>query len=391
VLGRKDVGGIVGQMEPFMEVEYIDGKLDELDREMDIFLDMLEVSHDHLSAYGDQTMAITRQLNANLRNVSVSASNLLNITNDLWNVYNQELSGISGDFDRLSNDLRAISDREKEEEKSQESEGGGESQEGEIPEGESQDGESQDGEQSGEPADVETGGQDQDRQALGDQLEDWREELESVSGGDHIDWNRPGEGNIPEDWKKPQYTQEYRDALSNFAHSTSSHLHKVTDTTSQQSGQVSHNLEVFNLELKAAMDHLTELTDTLDAAQKVVDADVDALIAQARKLRRMFSDIRDELFGYEGITVNDTSDEAASESIENAGVDELQQELLQEGDTVTEKWYDTASFQQGKITLCQNSGLIAADTSVAGIVGQIAIEHDLDPEDDITFTGPESL
>lgn len=403
VLGRKDVGGIVGQMEPFMEVEYIDGKLDELDREMDIFLDMLEVSHDHLSAYGDQTMAITRQLNANLRNVSVSASNLLNITNDLWNVYNQELSGISGDFDRLSNDLRAISDREKEEEKSQESEGGGESQEGEIPEGESQDGESQDGEQSGEPAAVETGGQEQDRQALGDQLEDWREELESVSGGDHIDWNRPGEGQKPEDWnnpedlknpldwEKPQYTQEYRDALSNFAHSTSSHLHKVTDTTSQQSGQVSHNLEVFNLELKAAMDHLTELTDTLDAAQKVVDADVDALIAQARKLRRMFSDIRDELFGYEGITVNDTSDEAASESIENAGVDELQQELLQEGDTVTEKWYDTASFQQGKITLCLNRGLIEADTSVGGIVGQIAIEHDLDPEDDITFTGPESL
>ena len=28
---------------------------------------------------------------------------------------------------------------------------------------------------------------------------------------------------------------------------------------------------------------------------------------------------------------------------------------------------------------------------MGGIVGQIATEHDLDPEDDITFTGPESL
>ena len=89
VLGRKDVGGIAGQMEPFMEVEYIDGKLDELDRETDIFLDMLEASYDHVSAYGDQTTAITRQLNANLRNVSTAATNLLNITNDLWHVYNQ--------------------------------------------------------------------------------------------------------------------------------------------------------------------------------------------------------------------------------------------------------------------------------------------------------------
>lgn len=328
VLGRKDVGGVAGQMEPFMEMEYIDGKLDELDRETDVFLDMLEASHDHVSAYGNQATTITRQLNDHLRNVSASAGNLLNITNYLWQVYNQELSGISGDFDRLSDDLRTISDREKE----------------------------QDGEQ--------------DRQEPGDLPEDWRDQL---------------------DWEKPEYLQEYRDALSNFAGSTGRHLHKITDTTSQQSGQVSHNLEVFNLELKAAMDCLSELTDTLDAAQGVMDADVDALMTQARKLRRLFSEVRDDLFSYEGITINDVSDEDASESIENTGVGEFQGELLQEGDTVTEKWYDTASFQQGKITLCLNRGLVEADTNVGGIVGQIATEHDLDPEDDITFTGPQSL
>lgn len=324
VLGRKDVGGIAGQMEPFMEMEYIDGKLEELDRETDIFLDMLEDSHDHLSAYGDQATTITRQLNDHLRNVSASAGNLLNITNYLWQVYNQELSGISGDFDRLSNDLKAISGREE-------------------------------GEDSREP---------------GNLPEDWRDPL---------------------DWENSEYMQEYRDALSNFADSTGRHLHKITDTTSQQSGQVSHNLEVFNLELKAAMDCLSELTDTLDAAHGVMDADVDALMTQARKLRRLFSEVRDDLFSYEGITINDMSDEDASESIENTGVGESQGELLQEGDTVTEKWYDTASFQQGKITLCLNRGLVEADTNVGGIVGQIAIEHDLDPEDDITFTGPESL
>lgn len=324
VLGRKDVGGIAGQMEPFMEMEYIDSKLEELDRETDIFLDMLEASHDHLSAYGDQAMSITRQLNDHLRNVSASVGNLLNITNYLWQVYNQELSGISGDFDRLSNDLRAISDREK-------------------------------GEDSPEPE---------------VRPEDWRDQL---------------------DWKGTEYAQEYRDALSNFAGSTSKHLHNMTDTTSQQSGQVSQNLEVFNLELKASMDCLSELTDTLDAAQGVMDADVDALITQTRKLRRLFSEVRDDLFSYEGITINDMSDEDASESIENMGVGEFQGELLQEGDTVTEKWYDTASFQQGKITLCLNRGLVEADTNVGGIVGQIATEHDLDPEDDIAFTGSESL
>lgn len=347
VLGRKDAGGIAGQMEPFIEVEYIDGKLEELDRETDLFLDMLEASYDHLSAYGDQAAAITRQLNANLRNVSASATNLLNITNDLWHVYNQELSGISSDFSRLSDDLKAIRDQEKEE---------------------------------GKP--------------------------DSVSGNDQIDWDKPGDWEIP-DWEKPGYTQEYRNALSNFADSTGSHLHKMTDATSGQHGQVSHNLEVFNLELAAAMDCLSRLTDTLDAAQSTADADVDALAAQARKLRRLISGIRDDLFSYEGITVNDTSDEAPSDTIENAGAygpevsSESQSgaekqagqegEVLKTGDTVTEKWYDTASFQQGKITLCLNRGLVEADANVGGIVGQIATEHDLDPEDDITFTGAESL
>lgn len=377
VLGRKDVGGIAGQMEPFMEVEYIDGKLDELDRELDIFLDMLEASHDHLSSYGNQASAITRQLNANLRNVSNSATNLLNITNDLWHVYNQELSGISSDFDRLSDDLKGINDREKEEENQGNGQSGAEGSE--YP-----------GDQNQTETDQQPG-----REEWEDRLENWRDDLESVSGGDHSDWTKPEDWTRPSDWQIPEYSQEYRNALSNFADSTSNHLHKITDTTSQQSASVSHNLKVFDLELKEAMDRMAELTDTLDEAQRVMDEDMDALVAQARKLRRLISEIRDDLFSYEGITVNDTSDEAASESIENTGAMESdsgqEKELLQEGGTVTEKWYDTASFQQGKITLCLNRGRIEADTNVGGIVGQIATEHDLDPEDDIQLTGPQSL
>lgn len=405
VLGRKDVGGITGQMEPFMEVEYIDSKLEELDRETDVFLDMLEASYDHLSFYGDQATAITRQLNTNLRNVSAAATNLLNITNDLWHVYNQELTGISSDFDRLSDDLKAIGEKQKEEKKEESGENRteDESQEG----GNGEQALSETGEQDGAAGQEGQSSREADRENLGDQLENWRDDINSVSGNDHPDWDKPEDWNIP-DREPSKYTQEYRDALSNFADSTSNHLHKITDTTSQQNGQVSNNLEIFNQELKASMDRLSQLTDTLDAAQGVMDGDVDALAAQARKLRRLISEIRDDLFSYEGITVNDTSDEAASEGIENIGAggpkpegqpvsgdsqgeSGPENEKVQTGDAVTEKWYDTASFQQGKITLCLNRGLVEADTNVGGIVGQIATEHDLDPEDDITFTGVESL
>ena len=75
----------------------------------------------------------------------------------------------------------------------------------------------------------------------------------------------------------------------------------------------------------------------------------------------------------------DTSDEAASDGLENPGVPQ------------EEAYYDTSAFQQGKITLCVNQGLVEADTNVGGIVGQVATEYDFDPEEDITVTGAESF
>lgn len=49
--GRKDVGGIVGQMEPFLEIQYLSDKLKELDTETDKFLDMLDATQKDVSSY----------------------------------------------------------------------------------------------------------------------------------------------------------------------------------------------------------------------------------------------------------------------------------------------------------------------------------------------------
>ena len=51
VQGRKDVGGIVGQMEPFLEIQYLSDKLKELDTETDKFLDMLDATQKDVSSY----------------------------------------------------------------------------------------------------------------------------------------------------------------------------------------------------------------------------------------------------------------------------------------------------------------------------------------------------
>ena len=78
--------------------------------------------------------------------------------------------------------------------------------------------------------------------------------------------------------------------------------------------------------------------------------------------------------------MEDASDEAAGGDLENLGAEQSQ-----------EAYYDTTSFQQGKITLCVNEGTVEADTNVGGITGLIATEYDFDPEDDITLTGAESF
>ncbi|MBD5461225.1 MAG: hypothetical protein HDR26_09850, partial [Lachnospiraceae bacterium] len=59
VLGRKDVGGIAGQMEPFLEIQYMDDKLSEIGRETDTFLNLLEKAGDDLQSSGQEIFDLT--------------------------------------------------------------------------------------------------------------------------------------------------------------------------------------------------------------------------------------------------------------------------------------------------------------------------------------------
>ena len=52
---------------------------------------------------------------------------------------------------------------------------------------------------------------------------------------------------------------------------------------------------------------------------------------------------------------------------------------------------DTPEDLTGKIENCHNAGLISADLNAGGIAGAVAWENDLDPEDDFTVTGEQSL
>ena len=71
----------------------------------------------------------------------------------------------------------------------------------------------------------------------------------------------------------------------------------------------------------------------------------------------------------------------ASENV-NRDADDLVDDISDE---------DTDSDVEAKVSNCINSGSVYADINAGGITGAMARENDLDPEDDYTIAGSESL
>lgn len=319
VMGRKDVGGIVGQMEPFLEIQYLNDKLGEIDRETDRLFDLMDVAHEDIRSYGSQASDTAESVTEHLINVNSAAGVLTSTANELWYLYNQELAGLGNDLQRLNADLADQADKDN----------------------------------------------------IVDKLPDL-----TVSSGDPM--GGISGGTLPDgSWgiQLPDSTESYRAALRRFGDSAGAHINNMTTATSDSSGTITGQLNIFHAELEAAGNQLQQLTDLLGQGAGQASADVDAVMGQCRILRRSIRELRDDLFRYEGITVSDDSDEAPGE---------------EPGDTQA-AYYDTTTFQQGKVTLCTNRGLVEADNSVGGIVGQVATEYDFDPEEDLTVSGVESF
>ena len=103
-------------------------------------------------------------------------------------------------------------------------------------------------------------------------------------------------------------------------------------------------------------DGMEELRTTVDSAGDTLAADLRAVSRQMNKVLNLmldaFSDLQD--------------------------VTEEDRELIE--DTSDE---DISATRQGKVTGCRNTGTVEGDRNVGGAVGSMAIEYDLDPEDDV--------
>lgn len=121
----------------------------------------------------------------------------------------------------------------------------------------------------------------------------------------------------------------------------------------QETRDAGNDLYASLSDLSAGME---ELRTTVDSAGDTLAADLRAVSRQMNKVLNLmldaFSDLQD--------------------------VTEQDRELIE--DTSDE---DISATRQGKVTGCRNAGTVEGDRNVGGAVGSMAIEYDLDPEDDV--------
>ena len=109
--------------------------------------------------------------------------------------------------------------------------------------------------------------------------------------------------------------------------------------------------------LTSMKDTTISLSHTTEAALTGLTGDLQALVSSMKKMQNTIDHVTENLGG----TVTDVSDQ------------------------------DTEEEFTSEISACRNDGPVSGDLNIGGIAGAIARENDLDPEDDLQFSGGISL
>ena len=179
---------------------------------------------------------------------------------------------------------------------------------------------------------------------------------------------------------------------------------ELTDkaTASAQGGAaaVSSQISALQQQAQAAEDALSQLlpsvSDPEDGLPEVSIPDPDSIQAAQNALAESLSGMQGSLQGLAAATQGTAGALSGSMGAISRQMDEISQTINGAsenlGGTVTDiSDLDTPSDTTGKVTDCQNYGAVLADLNAGGIAGAIALENDLDPEEDLSINGDTSL
>lgn len=110
---------------------------------------------------------------------------------------------------------------------------------------------------------------------------------------------------------------------------------------------------------------LAGLSDEMESLNSTLQSDGDLITDDLRAISRQFNVVFDVMIH----ALADLRDDVET------GVDSIIQDTSEE---------DIAATREGKVTDCTNTGAVEGDRNVGGVVGAMAVEVDLDPEDDVS-------
>lgn len=268
IQGRKDVGGITGQLEPFLEIQYLNGKLEELEQETERFFDLADAAASDLNSYGKQASSLINGISSDLKTANAAANNVSASGNQLWSFYNQELG-------EVNDELKQYNTEYNESKKNNDSDSDTATEIG------SNAGEQNQGNITFNPNNI------------------------------TIDPDNPGDITIDTGaYEIPELesTKEYEDTMHEILENTSGHLSDTLDASRNQGSIVADNMKQMNASMDSAGSSLESLSDVLMEGGEKTNKNIEALSDQTKVLKNLIEEIRDDLFRTEGITVNDVSE-----------------------------------------------------------------------------------
>lgn len=107
IFGRKDVGGITGQAEPYITLQFSDGKLNSLQDELDKLQRLMNKAIDHANGYSDEMGDELKSTKSYIDSAIDSTHSLTNQTEDL---YNKTIDSVNDMSARVSDTLNQLTD-----------------------------------------------------------------------------------------------------------------------------------------------------------------------------------------------------------------------------------------------------------------------------------------
>lgn len=394
IYGRKEVGGIAGQMEPYKNLTFSETALSKLrskNTELKNSIDKtINDARGYSQAVSDKLTAISGQADAAgdaLNIIADKTENIINTDTDQVNLLSSQMSKAANmlipagsSLEDAADDMEAASDKVK---------------------------------AAMSKINSSSGDMDKTIEILSDAIELIsvnREYSDKASEALNNAIDAFADGNIDDGREYLKEAVEAAEASANGLQDAADKAGEAKPYIKNVNASLSESFEILEDGMNSMKDAGSELSDAAKTLKEVLRyisdnvnfqlARIDAGQIKAREDLMSSVDAISDLLQELNLTVNSKNNliaddlQSISDILDDMiniildaeeNVHEAADNKIISGNDVSQE--DTQGESDGKVDFCVNYGEVNGDVNVGGIAGALAVEHDLDPEDDINIEG----